>query len=559
MLSGVLLYAAAKIYGRKVDYLEQEIHGIAKNFEAFSTEEKQPEKEKKKGGRTKKFVIKDRVNIEKITFEEKPIQVLQKVDINKTLAIPSRIDRLQRMKEFFSKNKTKTGKLVIPKGLLFSNENIVSNFGSTQIHDYDDNKDIVGSRRDFTSFSYFINSCTGELQSDVGHMSGMTNDEDFIRGNQENIPAPQSPVNWDISRPNTPVDNLRESSIEPELAQLLEVCVPSPVLAKDPDADPNSRINLSDEGIEMDASNLFPPDISGNISPVDVNHSLLNVCDELAKNALPTKTTTEKDENKIMNIFLVPLKKLKHRCLFALPDEEFGELKRLKREQHKGLPSEPPMKQMRLFKLFDLSSESADVVDSSDGLPFLGFTRRQQEMPMTQIEYDPVRQEVTVQDKTLLTEISRNYSIDSGLVMDSSDELGQTTADFDFGQTSSEDQTDCENTTRENLSDVNISAESSEPSNTAEESLENEHDSNVNISGGDSCYHSLMSGESSKTELTSLFRDIETRNNTIYEAEEETTEPRDDSFHDSEERVTEMQQSAMHVSFERLWILQSKC
>ncbi len=166
MLSGVLIHASAKIFARKVDYLEQEILGIAKNFEQISAEEEKKTKEVKKT-RTKKFTIKDAINIDKVTFEEKEIIAATRNDINKTLASPSRISRLQRMKEFFAKNKTKGGKLPIPKSLLMKDESIISNFGNTIIHDYDDHKDIVGSRKDFKSFSNFIDYTTGELQSEV--------------------------------------------------------------------------------------------------------------------------------------------------------------------------------------------------------------------------------------------------------------------------------------------------------------------------------------------------------------------------------------------------------
>lgn len=158
-LSGVLIHAAAKVFGRKVDYLEQEILGIAKNFENIDTSKNGDKKEEKevKKTRTKKYNIKDAINVDKVTFEEKEIVVSSKNDINKTLASPSRITRLQKMKEFFAKNKSKSGKLPIPKSMLLHNDFPVSNFGSTLIHDYDDYKDIVGSRKDFTSYGHFIN------------------------------------------------------------------------------------------------------------------------------------------------------------------------------------------------------------------------------------------------------------------------------------------------------------------------------------------------------------------------------------------------------------------
>lgn len=463
------------------------------------------------------------MSLDKVAFEEKPVNVLTRIDINKTLAIPSKINRLLKMKEFFAKSKSRSGKLVIPKNLLFTSDFVVSNFGDTQIHDYDDNKDIVGSRRDFTSFSYYINPCTGELQSDVDVPSAHRND-DFTIENHENLESlpttPKdrflSPVDW-ATRPSTP------AIVEDE---------PLPVA---PDKEwTNLSINI-DEGIEMDemdranllltmptvklidirlkSPNLFPPNLHIN-EPIDVtefNHSLLSVDQEITsivkESDLPTAA-----ELKIRNIFLIPLKKLKHKCLFSLPEDEYGELKRRKKDQHKSTVAELTNRQARLFKPLEFPADCTDVEP-----PFLGFTKEQQQEPMTSFNSSSRLQEV--HDRTPQSDINRKYSNDSGFEADCSDE-----------NIGIEEQT--------TIPDINITT-----SDASNNSVEPETD-NINVTSGDSCYHSLVSGDSTKTDLSSFFKDIESRNATIDESETV-----DESAHESEERVLLMQQSAMNVSW----------
>lgn len=530
--------------------------GIAKNFEAINTsDEKQPEKEMKKT-RTKKFVIKDRVNMEKITFEEKPINVLAKVDINKTLATPSKIDRLQRMKEFFAKNKSRTGKMVIPKNLLFTSDNVLSNFGSTQIYDYDDHKEVVGSRRDFTSFSYFINSVTGELQSEFSLASSNTSNDDFYISNRENmeicedtsVPSTpverfQSPVDW-TTRPSTPAI-FREPSAEVES------------LTSNREKDWELNINI-DEGIEMDevekasmllpiqpmvklidirvrSPSLFPPDlqVNQNIDMDGFDRSILSVQEELANNVtdfdLPSKMRKNLNEIQIRNIFLIPLKKLKHKCIFDLPNDEYGELKRRKRDQHKPMGIDPLQRQLRVFKPLDFGCSN----DLDDG-PFLGFTKEQQLVPMNSINLFLIVQPTSPKhdNNKSPTESMRKFSNDSGLETDCSLERSNkdhtTLTDFNAPSNDPQDDDDASSyvTACETLNDCDI-------------------DNNININGGDSCYQSLASGDSTgKSDLTSFFKDIESRNCTINEIEKEKNE----SVNESEETVLQMQQSAINVS-----------
>lgn len=578
ILSGVLIFAASKIYGRKVDYLEQEIMGISKNFKAVeASDETQPEVDLKKR-RTKKFTLKDRVSTEKVTFEEKPITVLTKIDINKTLAIPSKINRLQKMKEFFTKNKSRTGKLVIPKSLLFAGDYVMSNFGATQIHDYDDYKDIVGSRRDFTSFSYFINEWTGELQSDMTTNNG-NSDDDFHFAERENldncdnisIPSTPkdrflSPVDW-ATRPNTPAI-FREPSAEVESLtvhhelEALKLNHEMETLKMNREEDYNINI---DEGIEMDeverasmllpiqpmvklidmrvkSPALFPSDIQVNDS-LDMNgfdRSVLTVQHELTNNIsdfdLPDKL---KNEANIKNLFLIPLKKLKHKCIFDLPNAEFGELKKRKREQHKKMGVEVPLRQMKPFKTLDILIAQLNAMN--DGEPtFPGFTKEMQQEPMTSIKIalkeKPFKETRRSRSRSPLTE-GRKLSNDSGLGSDCT---------IDTSISLIGDQTTLPGT-------VNTTSEDEDRSEyfDALDAPFEDSDNNINMSGGDSCYQSLSSGSSSgKTDLSSFFKDIESRNETINANEEVTTnQVLDESLNESEERVQLMKQSAINVSF----------
>lgn len=556
MLSGVLIHAGARIYGRKVDYLEQEIHGISKNFAAVDmSDDKVPEKEVKKI-RTKKFLIKDRVNLTKAAFEEKVIQVLTKTDINKTLAVPSKINRLQRMKEFFSKNKTRTGKLVIPKTLLFTNDYVVSNFGATQIYDFDDNKEVVGSRRDFTSFSYFINNCTGELQSDVDTSATTQRVDDFLISNRENISenistplnraespeiyvtAPNSPARPDSPDLPTfinPINGIvKPLPLHPgmDLSQL-SINLDEGIVLEDAD-----RANLllpikpfvSLIDIRVKSPNLFPDGLQVN-DDIDVgafDKSVLSVQHELAKNIsefeLPAKLRDEAEEAKFKNIFLIPIKKLKHKCLFDLPNDEYGELKKRRRDQFKAMGPDLTLRQMRPFKPLDmLKTYSVD----EDNAPFLGFTKEQQEAPMTSFSFPRSHQQPP--------DLLRKFSNDSG----SGDAINATNSIHT--ESISE-----EPTSSATLNETSINATGNDSVNTTDPKASDSETENLtmNASGGDSCYHSCVSGDSTKTDLSSFFKDIESRNNTLYESEATNA-----SLEESEERVLQMQQSAVNVSF----------
>lgn len=520
--------------------MEQEIHGIAKNFEAVCAADNKPDKEEKKKTRTKKFVIQDRVNLEKIRFEERPIQVLEKVDINKTLAVPSKINRLQKMKEFFVKSKARGGKLVIPKSLLFNNDFVLCNFGLTQIYEFDDNKEVVGSRRDFTSFSFYINNSTGELQSDISaHISN--HGAEKVNSSVPDIRA-DSPVYWD-ARPYTPSP---DSPSRPSTPVNVENCNQQAAVSKDPN---HLNINL-DEGIELDeellrtnlllptspvvklidivrrSPKLFPPDLQ-------LHADIKNFDDSIVQNELTTDATElepaqqmsdSTDFSKMKNLLMIPLKKLKHRCAFNLPDEVYGELKKLKRDQFKGTTGlDATVRQARTFKTLDMLR--ADAANDDDDEPFLGFTTEQQKAPLTSFPELVFKRPAPVRCRSPSPVNERKYSNDSGLSLEESINL---------------------NTSNENTSPEITASEASSQSQHENTTLNEPtaETSNLNINSGDSCYQSCISGDSMKTDLSSFFNDCESQNNMIADEAEFVKL----STNESEERVLQMQQTAMNVS-----------
>lgn len=613
VLSGVLIYAAAKIFGRKVDCLEQEILGVAKNFEKVDAEngtdmEKDPAKGEGKKTRTKKYTIKDGVNIDKILFEEKEIIIAVKEDINKTLAVPSKISRLQKMKDFFARNKEKSGKIAIPKSMLLSTELAVTNFGSSLIHDYDDYKDIVGSRRDFTSFSFFINSCTGELQNDLNFSKNSSKSSDFVLMDNDH-PMETNLVNSvseivmekDIEEKSENVTNESDVNLSEELTSndndinMTENLTPAEIDDLTPPLTPASPallsgkvspINLNlDEGIEIDidqsslllpiqpvvkicdflrkSPGLFPDSVNMNDS-VEVNfqNSLVSVLDEIQNSSndfsLPETLKMEVRDTRMKNIFMIPLKKLKHKCLFDLPDNEFKELKRRKLDQHKSTV-EPPVKQPRLFKFLDLlkqcnmpSQETSISVsrEEDEDAPFLGFTKEEQNESNLPIPFNNFKEKSTIiadtddSHQTTIDDIHHSENIDSNLRKVSNDS-GYTSeylnSSNDMSSICNETSSQAENSQNDSSSLVSRSHEDSES--TAQK----------NISGADSCYQSLVSGQSGNEEskilnISSFIDEFSVNNSTENEVNVGLEKDEQQASLESEERIQQMKQSAINVS-----------
>ncbi|KAL7017394.1 hypothetical protein ACKWTF_010359 [Chironomus riparius] len=593
VLSGVLIYAAAKIFGRKVDCLEQEIIGVAKNFERVEAEtsndkDKEP-KEATKKTRTKKYTIKDGVNIDKILFEEKDIIIAVKDDINKELAMPCKISRLQKMKDFFARNKEKSGKIAIPKSMLLTNEVAVTNFGSTQIHDYDDYKDIVGSRRDFTSFSFYINSCTGELQNDLNFSKQAKTNDYLVIDNehQSQLDVVASPVNDNaiiIHSNDNALIHSNETIINDENDLVNDDC--NEINDFTPPSTPNlplsgkvTPINLNlDEGIEMDidqSSLLLPmqpiikindimrqsPSLFSNMNINDFvvmnfRTSLLTVLDKIKNNTsdfmLPDKIKADVGENRMKNIFMIPIKRLKHKCLFDLPDSEFRELKRRKLDQHKStVVDQPQNRQSRIFKILDLLKNcnlpnldsSIELEDEYEDTPFFGFTKDEQNESRFLIPtYNSKNTKATIN--------SHQTTIDDSLINENPQILLRKVSN-DSGYTS-----ECINSSNE-IEDSTFNNDSDEISSRLN-SIDEENKSaqkNLNISGTDSCYQSLVSGQSGSDEnstinvnASSFIDDYKVGNSTENELELSNDKEQELTSLESEERIQLMRQSAINVA-----------
>jgi hypothetical protein len=426
ILSGVLIFAAAKIYGRKVDFLEQEILGVAKNFEQIDADADKQDKSKDprevKRARTKRYAINDGVNLERTTFEEAEIKVVSKSDINKTLAEPSRLSRLQKIKEFSDKNKARSGTLPIPKSMMLINDtSVTTNFGDSLIRDHDDHKEIVGSRKDFTSFSYYINDTTGELEIDINFSSNKlqrrTSDEYFP-------PEPQLDATVMNDDDNTIIiDNALISQQMEEIRVLTPPPTPpSPLRPLSPathsdKAELSAELNISiDEGIDIDycshllspiiklsdilkeSSNLFPPNVKLNESfEMNFSRSVIAVKEHLKHDedfSLPANFKEDIANRKLRNIAMIPMKRLKRRCHFDLPqdDEDFRELKRRKMEQFKPTSATEASINRRIFKPHQIFNDSNLPVTPSafsgnleeyENAPFRGFTvTEQNESPL---------------------------------------------------------------------------------------------------------------------------------------------------------------------------------
>jgi len=563
---------------------------VAKNFERVEAEtsngkDNKEQKESAKKTRTKKYTIKDGVNIDKILFEEKDIIIAVKDDINKDLPVPCKISRLQKMKDFFARNKEKSGKIAIPKSMLLTNEVAVTNFGSTQIHDYDDYKDIVGSRRDFTSFSFYINSCTGELQNDL-NFSKQTKTDDYLvidHEHQAQLDVVASPVNDNaiINHSNDDALITSNDTIINTTDDLInddnDFTPPAtPQTPNTPLSGKVTPINLNlDEGIEMDidqSSLLLPtqpiikvndiirqsPSLFSNMNINDYvvmnfTRSILTVIDKIKDSAsdftLPDKIKTEVGESRMKNIFMIPIKRLKHKCLFDLPDSEFRELKRRKLDQYKSTvgDQQPQNRQSRIFKILDLlkncnleSLNSSNELENEDeDMPFLGFTKDEQNESQFLIPMYNSK-------NTNATNNSHQTTIDNSLINENPQTLLRKVSN-DSGYTS-----ECINSSNEDSS-FNNDDEISSRLNSIDE--EDSAQKNLNISGTDSCYQSLTSDQSGSDECStnnnvSSFIDEFKVGNSTENSELELSNDKEQELTslESEERIQQMRQSAINVS-----------
>lgn len=479
----VILIAATKIYSRNVDYLLQEAFQMSENLSKSQETEKDNSTIEKKS-RVKKFQIKDKVSICMISFEIKTINVQEKQDINKTLTMPSKLSTKRKMKEFYLKNKQNNGKLAMPKSCQLLNDTAAmsSTFGTNIIYDYDQS-DVVGSRKDFASHCHIIDPYTGELLQDLrfNNSEAIQNTQSISthRSNQQtdfmsDIEAPFSPINEDCTLQNDEESNRSLPQINdyynPDFtAQLTSPRLTSPL-----------SINL-DEGIDVSDSLdllLTSPRLTVSVLKLTTSQEMIDnylntkkmmeckseslfinsfceVRDRILESSsdfvLPLHIQSTVADSRLRNILMVPLQKLKHKCAFDLPANEFMVLKKMKLDQHKSTVEDVPSK--RMFKTIDCSKAGEIIRECSvalDSPPCFGFSSDElQDSPQTVHETTPLQLLIKSEDDvlrarsrsrtpsgTICPHRESSDSFDSGIgsITLGNDSMNLTNTTTDFGE-----------------------------------------------------------------------------------------------------------------------------
>ncbi|CAO1433950.1 unnamed protein product [Diamesa serratosioi] len=416
ILCASIVSAAATIYGRNVDYLLQEAYGIVENLSKDQEADKENTKIQKKS-RVKKFSIKDKVNIFQISFEEKNINIQEKRDINKTLSMPSELSKMRKLKDFFAKNKQNNGKLAMPKSCQLLNDTgaVSSTFGSNLIYDYDES-DVVGSRKDFASHCHIIDPFTGELLRDLCFNSDSIQN---VQGNETHHMNQQAEFIPNCEALFSPIISSNEDDGTLQFNESND-CSLSVNISDIPDHSDNtdhslidqqsatrllSPLSISlDEGIDVsDPQDLLlaSPKLSIKILKISTSQEMIDNYLNIKKimensNSLLTRSFYQTYErilkshsdfvlplhiqstvadSRLRNILMIPLQKLKHKCAFDLPAEEFMQYKKMKMSQHKSTVEEVRTK--RMFKIIDCSKASEVIRECSvalDSPPCFGFS-----------------------------------------------------------------------------------------------------------------------------------------------------------------------------------------
>ncbi|CAO1442646.1 unnamed protein product [Diamesa tonsa] len=471
ILCASVLKAAAKIYSRNVDYILQEAYGISDNLSKHQETDKDNPTIVKKT-RVKKYVIKDKVSVFAISFDLKVINVQEKKDINKTLTMPSKLTKLRQIREFYSKNKQNNGKLAMPKSCQLINDTAAmsSTFGTNIIYDYDQS-DVVGSRKDFASHCNIIDPYSGELLKDL-----CFNNSDVIRNMQNiNTPSNQQPNfmsdNEDSLSHMTTNDEANNCSLPPindHYNPDLTDAQQSPVRLTSP-----LSINL-DEGIDVTELDILltSPRLSVNVLKLSTSQEMIDNYLNTKKNmecsnslltnsfyevresilnsptnfVLPNHIKIAVADCRLRNILMIPLQKLKHKCAFDLPANEYMVHKKMKLNQHKSTVEDVSSK--RMFKTIDCSKASEIIRECSvalDSPPCFGFSNDElEESPQTVHETTPLQLLIKSEDDelrarsrsrtptgTLCPHRQSSDSFDSGLGNDS---INITDTMIDFGE-----------------------------------------------------------------------------------------------------------------------------
>ena len=360
--------------------------------------------------RVKKFLIKDKVIIFQISFEEKNINIQEKQNINKTLTMPRILSKMRKMKQFYAKNKENNGKLAMPKSCQLLNDRAgkSTTFGSDLIYDYDQS-DVVGSRKDFASHCHIIDPYSGELLKDLNFNNSesiqniqenethrINQHADFMSDNETSFTPTISNDENSILR-NCEANNSYltlcnpDSSILPEqqscasiMSQLsinldegIDVSDPLDLLLASPKLTINIlKLTTSPEMIECYLNTKRKMEDSNSLLTRSFYETRDRILNSPSEFVLPLQIQSTVADSRLRNILMIPVQKLKHKCAFDLPGSEFFMYKKMKMNQHKSTVEDATTK--RMFKTIDCCNAGEIIRECSvalDSPPCFGFSQ----------------------------------------------------------------------------------------------------------------------------------------------------------------------------------------
>ncbi|XP_059617637.1 uncharacterized protein LOC132262385 [Phlebotomus argentipes] len=399
--AAMLIISAAQIYGRKVDYLEEMVYNIVRESVSQNAEKSDKrgadDVETGKRKRVKRFrpetlcekfhcaeyIVKD--------FKSLPVATLCEKIVQKTRQKGGRSFE-EEFTTWTVRKDAKGGKKHARRRLEMEEEEMCSrytSFGESHIFDYD-GEDIVGRRRDFKVFSGHIDAENQAVGNDINlkkHYKGSKSMEMTSReANQLEDCSLMQPVTVEVPEIEPPISE----DLGKNLLQEVPEMPPSP-----------NNLPSDDEGIGM--SQTFSNTIQiSDLSPSDwrilsPNVELMDIMEHLKKDPPKEFTISSSVKNLLcidsaylkhsedftlplkmferrsvveMNILKLPEKKLRSKCLFALPKEWIAE----RREAERSCPAVPG--ERRLFKL-DMSLQSIPTPpptpDPEESEEFKGF------------------------------------------------------------------------------------------------------------------------------------------------------------------------------------------
>uniref|UniRef100_A0A1B0GLI0 Putative isoform a marinus n=1 Tax=Lutzomyia longipalpis TaxID=7200 RepID=A0A1B0GLI0_LUTLO len=416
--AAMLIINAAQIYGRKVDYVEEIVYNIMRESECLKNAEKSNKRSGENEGETttskRKRVKRFRPEtlcekfhcVEFLPKEFKSLppaslceKIVRKVHRQGGLSFEDEFSGWTIRKDAKGAKKHPRRRLEIEE-----EDSHYTSFGESHIFDYD-GEDIVGRRRDFTVFSGHIDAETQTIGNDINlrkyYRQGQVETTCNEANNLED--CTQSMLKPSTEELSTQVEESKEGGESVQIdskegGESMEVSEENH-LQEVPKTPQSPDILLSDdEGIGMSQSTIQIGDLSQTdwriLSP---NVELVDFMEHIKdgpslefdgkvsiKNLLGIDSaylTHPEDFSLPLNLFerrsiveynilKLPEKKLRSRCLFALPSEWIAERRNAEK------PPAPPSPPRRIFKL-DLSLQSIPTPPSTPEPPdcegFRGF------------------------------------------------------------------------------------------------------------------------------------------------------------------------------------------